>query len=144
MGSWYGRMRKFFDCLSWRSHPQEVSNGDGACAEALAARFLRERGSRIIARNVRFRGGELDLIALHAGCVAFVEVRLRQREDFGGAAASITRGKQRRLILAARCWLAGEGRDFRHHPCRFDAILLRRLDIADIEWMQGVFDADPG
>ncbi len=143
MGSWSVRVRKFIDCLLCRSGPQGFSlrGGRGAQAEDLAERFLLRRGVRILARNARFRGGELDLIALHEGCVLFVEVRLRQRQDYGGAGASITPAKQRRLVLAARCWLAGEGGDYRRRPCRFDAILLKGLDMADIEWFPGVFDA---
>lgn len=143
MGFWNEGVRKFFDCLLWRSRPQGFSlpGGSGAQAEELAGRFLARRGARILARNARFRGGELDLVALHEGCVVFVEVRLRQRQDYGGAGASITPAKQRRLVLAARCWLAGDGRDYRRRPCRFDAVLLSGLDPAGIEWLQGVFDA---
>ena len=62
----------------------------GAAAEALAAEHLAAQGLRLIARNVRCRGGEVDLICLDRSHVVFVEVRLRTSTRFGGAAASIT------------------------------------------------------
>jgi putative endonuclease len=48
------------------------------------------------------RGGEIDLICRDGKTLVFVEVRLRSRSDFGGAGASITAGKRRRIVLAAR------------------------------------------
>ncbi|MCK6375892.1 MAG: YraN family protein [Zoogloea sp.] len=114
---------------------------DGAAAEALAARHLERHGLTIIARNVRCRGGEVDLIADDGRSLVFVEVRLRKNGRFGGAAASITASKQRRVILAAQHWLAGDGRRHANRACRFDAILLDGLDAARIEWIRGAFDA---
>ena len=114
---------------------------DGAAAEALAARHLERHGFTIIARNVRCRGGEVDLIADDERSLVFVEVRLRKNGRFGGAAASITASKQQRVILAAQHWLAGDGRRHANRACRFDAILLDGLDAARIEWIRGAFDA---
>ncbi|WP_374246637.1 YraN family protein [Zoogloea sp.] len=114
---------------------------DGAAAEALAARHLEAHGYAILARNVRCRGGEVDLIADDGRSLVFVEVRLRKSGRFGGAAASITGAKQRRVILAAQHWLAGDGRRHASRACRFDAILLDSLDAARIEWIRGAFDA---
>ena len=114
---------------------------DGAAAEALAARHLERHGFTIIARNVRCRGGEVDLIADDGRSLVFVEVRLRKNGRFGGAAASITASKQRRVILAAQHWLAGDGRRHANRACRFDAILLDGLDAARIDWIRGAFDA---
>ncbi len=113
----------------------------GAAAEALAAAHLERHGLTILARNVRCRGGEVDLIADERGCIVFAEVRLRGNGRFGGAAASITTAKQQRIILAAQTWLAGAGRRHASRPCRFDAILLDGLAAARIEWIRGAFDA---
>ncbi len=104
----------------------------GAAAEALAANFLTARGVEIIARNYRCRGGEIDLIAHDRDTLVFVEVRLRSSAAFGGAAASITATKRRRLARAAGHYLAQLGRE---PPCRFDAILLDSLDPDRIEWV---------
>ena len=110
-------------------------NDRGAAAEALAARFLQERGVRIVERNYRCRGGEIDIIARDGATLVFVEVRLRRGSAFGGAAASITATKQRRLGLAASHYLARLGRE---PPCRFAAILLDSLESERIEWLRDV------
>ncbi len=110
----------------------------GADAEALAAEFLIGHGLRVLERNWRVRGGEIDLICADGECLVFVEVRLRSGRAFGGAAASITPAKQRRIVLAAGLYLAGK----REQPCRFDAVLLDSLDATRIEWIRDAFAAD--
>jgi putative endonuclease len=107
----------------------------GAQAEALAADFLAARGLAIVARNWRRRVGEIDLVARDGEVLVFVEVRLRRRSDYGGAAASITAVKRARMVAAANLYLAGLRRA---PPCRFDAILLDALDPERIEWLQDV------
>jgi putative endonuclease len=109
----------------------------GAEAEALAERFLIEQGLRVLQRNYRCRGGEIDLICENGATLVFVEVRLRASSSFGGASASITASKRRRILVAARHYLAGK----RERPCRFDAVLLTALDAGTIEWLRGAFDA---
>lgn len=121
--------------------PDETQQARGAAAEELAARHLATRGAQLIARNVRCRGGEVDLIVEHGQCIAFVEVRLRSSKTHGGAAESITHRKQQRVILAAKHWLAGPGRAYADRPCRFDAVLLADLEPDSPQWLQGAFDA---
>lgn len=116
----------------------QAKHNDGQTAERLAETFLVQRGLRVLVRNWRVRGGEIDLICEDRGTLVFVEVRLRGSSSFGGAAASITPTKQRRIILAARHYLAGK----REQVCRFDAILLDRLDVTRIEWIQDAFPAE--
>jgi putative endonuclease len=111
-----------------RLHPRAAS---GARAEALAAEFLVARGLSIVTRNFRTRRGEIDIIARDGATLVFVEVRLRRSADFGGAAASITAAKRSRLTAAAQAYLARLGRE---PPCRFDAVLLDRLDDPAIAW----------
>lgn len=107
----------------------------------MAEAFLAGRGVRTIARNVRCRGGEVDLVCLAGDVLVFVEVRLRGNDMFGGAAQSITTRKQQRVIIAARWWLATAGSMHARRSCRFDALLLNRLDITAIDWIPGAFDA---
>ena len=107
----------------------------GAKAEALAAEFLAARGVRIVERNFRRRCGEIDLIAQDGDTLVFVEVRLRTRSDFGGAAASITAKKRARMTAAAGLYLP---RLRSTPPCRFDAVLLDAIDSARIEWLKDV------
>ena len=110
----------------------------GAAAEQLAADYLQDRGLRLIERNFRVRGGEIDLVCRDGASTVFVEVRLRSHKDFGGAAASITATKQARLVLAARHWLQRHGET----PCRFDCVLLDSLEPKNIEWLRNAFAAD--
>jgi putative endonuclease len=107
----------------------------GREGETLAASHLARHGLRLVARNFRIRGGEIDLICRDGRTLVFVEVRLRRRRDFGGAAASITVAKQRRIVLAARHYLAGRP----ECDCRFDCVL---LDGERIEWLRDAFAAD--
>jgi putative endonuclease len=109
----------------------------GAAAEELAARYLLTQGMRIVERNFRVRGGEIDLIALDGKTLVFVEVRLRTHAGFGGAGASITSHKQQRIILAARHYLQLHG----ECACRFDCILMASLNVNTIEWLKGAFSA---
>lgn len=111
----------------------------GAQAESLAADFLERHGLAILARNFRTRRGEIDLVARDGDTIVFVEVRLRARSDFGGAAGSVTARKQRRIVSAAQAWLA---RLRREPPCRFDAVLLDRLDPEAIVWERDVIAID--
>jgi putative endonuclease len=107
----------------------------GAQAEALAARFLERQGLAVVARNVRSRLGEIDIVARDGGTLVFVEVRLRRRAAFGGAAARITAAKRARIRAAAELYLA---RLARIPPCRIDALLLDALDPARIEWVKDI------
>jgi putative endonuclease len=110
----------------------------GARAEALAAAYLEARGCAVLERNFRCRTGEIDLIARDGDTLVFVEVRLRRRVDYGGAAASIDARKQGKLLAAAAYYLA---RHARPPPCRFDAVLLDALDPPRIEWLRDAFGA---
>jgi putative endonuclease len=113
----------------------------GQAAEDLAAEYLTARGLRVLTRNYRVRGGEVDLVCEHGPALVFVEVRLRSNARFGGPAASIGAAKRRRLVLAAEHYLAACAGRARNRPCRFDAVLLTSLQPKDIEWIQNAFDA---
>ena len=73
----------------------------GAWAEELAWNHLHEHGWQLIERNFFCKGGELDIIARKGSVVAFVEVKYRKSQAMGGAVASLTPKKQRRLIHSA-------------------------------------------
>ena len=112
----------------------------GDLAEALAARFLEQRGMRVITRNFHCRGGEIDLVCRDGKVLVFVEVRLRRNAAFGGAAASITVTKQRRIILAAQYYLTANKKA--ECDCRFDCILLDGHAENPIEWIRDAFSAN--
>jgi len=107
----------------------------GQTAEARAAAFLQARGLKLLARNWRCRFGEIDLIMRDGATLVFIEVRLRSRNDFGGAAASVTPAKQRKLLAAARQYLATLKT---LPPRRFDVVALSGDDAPD--WIRNAFD----
>jgi len=110
----------------------------GRQAEALAAEFLQRQGLVIVARNYRTRRGEIDLVARDGDTLVFVEVRMRTRAEFGGAAASVTAAKRERWIAASLAYLAQLGRE---PPCRFDAVLLDGLEPSRVTWERDVVSA---
>lgn len=114
----------------------------GAAAEALAAQFLEARGMTVLERNVRCRCGELDLVCAEAEVIVLVEVRQRGGTDFGGAAASVTWRKQRKLIRAAR-YLLMKRAAWRNAVLRFDVVSVQgRPDGAHrVEWIRAAFYA---
>lgn len=112
---------------------------DAACARLTAA------GCRILARNVRFREGELDIVADDGGTLVFVEVRMRRSDGFGGGEGSdgsVDRFKQQRRVRAAQHYL------LLHHsggaggapPCRFDVITVDGDGVRD--WIRDAFSAE--
>ena len=113
-------------------------NNAGLDAEKLAATFLTNHGLKLVAQNYHCRFGEIDLIMRDAKSLVFIEVRLRSNTKFGNAAASITPQKQQKLILTAQHYL-------QQHPeknaCRFDVLLMDKLDLNAINWLKNAFEA---
>ena len=109
----------------------------GKRGEAFAARYLRERGTEIIAANVSYKVGEIDLIARETdGTIVFVEVKTRATPSFGVAEA-VTPQKLARLRKAAAQWLDGKPLS----SVRFDVItLLERGQGFALEHFKGVED----
>jgi putative endonuclease len=108
----------------------------GAQAEQLAARYLQQHGLKLLHRNYRCRFGEIDLILQDGATLVFAEVRLRGRNNYVGAAASITATKQGRLVRTAQHYLTTLSSI---PPCRFDVILFDVLDNSVPEWVRNAF-----
>ena len=107
----------------------------GQSAEAHAEAFLKTQGLKLVARNWRCRFGEIDLVMQDGPTLVFIEVRLRSHSDFGGAAASVTPAKQKKLLAAARQYLSTLKT---LPPCRFDVVAFSG-DTAP-EWLKNAFD----
>jgi putative endonuclease len=114
----------------------------GDAAEALAAEYLSARGLEVLARNVRCKGGELDLLCRDGEVLVVVEVRQRSRHDYGGALASVTWRKRRKIIRATR-FLLNTAPAWRNRLLRFDVIGLKGLPdrAPEFEWIKDAFRA---
>lgn len=115
---------------------------DGARWERAAQRELERNGLRLRAANVRYRGGELDLVMDDREVLVFVEVRYRRGEGFGGGVASVDRRKCVKLARAAglylssKPWLAAR-------PCRFDVVSVSGSEDAPrFDWIRNAFTLD--
>lgn len=112
-------------------------NRAGKRAEDLCAEMMRGAGLEVLVRNWRCRHGEIDLIARDGATLVFAEVRLRHDERYGGAAESVTGAKRARLLAAAQLYLAGRPET----ECRFDVLLLDRLEAGRVLWLRNAFGA---
>jgi len=116
--SWWRRATGRF-----RGGPKEL----GTLGEEFAAKYLKKQGMKIVAKNRRFRGGEIDLIAIDGDWLVFVEVRTRSSENFMRPEASIRHHK--RQVVA---------RTVRQLKRRYGtADLTPRIDIVAIVWPEG-------
>jgi putative endonuclease len=113
-------------------------NNAGLEAEKLAATFLVNQGLKLIVQNYHCRFGEIDLIMRDASTLVFIEVRLRSNKQFGSAAASITPQKQQKLMLTAQHYLQ---QNPEKNACRFDVILMDKIDINAIIWLKNALEA---
>ncbi len=95
----------------------------GLLAEAVAAWLLRAKGWRILGRRVRTPLGEIDVIALRGGTVAFVEVKLRP--DHGRAREALAPRQRQRIERAAQWWLSTRPH-YATYTCRFDLVAVNR------------------
>lgn len=113
----------------------------GAEGEERAAAHLEATGWRLLARNVRAGGVELDLVAERRGMLAFVEVKSRRARAHGLPEEAVDACKRARLVRGAAAWLATARP--RARSVRFDVICCEQA--ADGCWslrhLEGAFDA---
>lgn len=99
----------------------------GNRGERAAAKYLKQQGYRILARQSRSRIGEIDLIALEGDTVVFVEVKTRTSQAAGHPMEAITYAKRRQLTRTALGWLKRN----QLLDCR------SRFDVVAITWQPG-------
>ena len=113
----------------------------GAEGEAHAAAHLEARGYRLLGRNVRAGGVEIDLVAERGGILIFVEVKTRLSRWHGLPEESVDARKRSRLVRGAAAWLANARQ--RTNSVRFDVVCCERA--SDGSWvvrhLEGAFDA---
>ncbi|HYG43784.1 MAG TPA: YraN family protein [Bordetella sp.] len=111
----------------------------GASYETRALRLLAGAGLVPLARNLHCRAGEIDLVMRDGDTLVFVEVRARASGRYGGAAASVGRAKQARLLRSATLLLPGLARRHwggRIPPVRFDVVA---FEAGSAHWLPAAF-----
>ena len=125
--------------LNGQKQVQSTTKQKGDAAENRALQHLQAQGLQLMQRNYRTPGrggGEIDVIMREAdGTLVFVEVRKRANAQHGGALASVTYAKQRRIVFAAHHYLL---KLHQTPPCRFDVVA---VDGDDLCWLKAAFDA---
>lgn len=110
----------------------------GDVGEGMAAKFLEQKGFRILQRNYRFDRGEIDIVAEDHGEIVFVEVKSRRTQAFGSPEDAVTPQKEAYLKRTAEGYLFEHGLDGR--PCRFDVIAVEwKSEQPEIRHMKKVF-----
>jgi putative endonuclease len=100
-----------------------ASNGKlllGKQGERVAELYLQKKGYKLVERNYRCSGGELDLIVLDRRVVVFVEVKTRTGDGFGTPLEAVEFRKQQRMIRAAQFFLAQK--NLQQRDARFDVV----------------------
>jgi putative endonuclease len=92
----------------------------GKDGERLAERYLQQKGYKLVERNYRCRGGEVDLIVLDRKVIVFVEVKTRSDHQFGNPLEAVEMRKQRKMIQAAEFFLNEKG--LHNREARFDVV----------------------
>ncbi|MDY6943073.1 MAG: YraN family protein [Pseudomonadota bacterium] len=127
----------------WNRLSNSTAKERGQQAEDTALRYLNRRGLRLIERNFRCRGGEIDLIMLDGQTLVVIEVRQRRNTHHGTAAETVDHRKQQRIILATRRFLHAS-KDFYDRPIRFDVVAFNgATDSRNIQWLKDAFEASP-
>lgn len=114
----------------------------GKKAEQQANDFLQAHGLTLVEANFRTRFGEIDLIMQDQADIVFVEVRTRNRIDYGSALESVSQSKQKKIIKTALSYLQ-QKKQLDKIGCRFDVIAIDNLNpIKPIEWIKNAFSVD--
>jgi len=97
----------------------------GKLGEDLACTYLAKLGYKIIERNFRIRGGEIDIIALDGSTLVYVEVKTRSSFQFGRGEEAVTPVKIKFLERAAKF--------YRNNRKNLKLPQLERIDVLAID-----------
>ena len=111
----------------------------GRIGEDIACSLFKENSLRILDRHVRYRDGEIDLVALDGATLVFVEVKWRRNDERGTPAEAVTSRKRFRVVRAARRWLVENPARAGAREVRFDVVAIRE-EPPEVAWIRGAFD----
>lgn len=103
-----------------------MAQNSGRAGEEYAAKWLKERGYRILAQNYHSRFGEIDIIAEDSQYIVFVEVKTREEGSMVSPLEAVTKSKQKKLMLTAQTFIM-----------KSSSALQPRFDIAAVTTLHG-------
>ncbi|MFK8067647.1 MAG: YraN family protein [Gammaproteobacteria bacterium] len=116
-----------------------LTNKRGQWAEKLAEKYLTKQSLKLIERNYSCRRGEIDLIMWEKNTIAFVEVRYRKNDQYGGGIESIDFHKQEKIRKTAMHFLQNN-HSHQDYACRFDAMIISgEPDQPTLNWIKNAF-----
>lgn len=107
----------------------------GQSQEQRAEKYLINSGLEFIARNVTYRGSEIDLIMREGDIWVCIEVKYRRQKSHGDGAEAISSAKIRRMATALQRYLSDNGVNPAMAPMRLDAIV---MDDKKIQWIRNI------
>ena len=110
----------------------------GRRGEQLAAEYLQQAGMRVLDRNWRCAGGEIDIVAVDRRTLVACEVKTRSGLGFGSPLEAVSRAKQVRLRRLAVAWVAAHGVLFDEVRVDVIGLLADRSGAMTIEHVRGV------
>ena len=116
--------------------PQAPHLSTGFNGEDLATDHLREKGYRILQRNLRMGKAEIDIIARKDDVLVFVEVKTRTNDDFGYPEEFVNRRKQRMILNAADSYILKSGWQ---EDIRFDIIAITMVNPPELFHIEDAF-----
>ena len=108
----------------------------GRTGEKLAAEFLAKQGVEIIERNYHTKFGEIDLIGFDKSTIIFIEVKLRNNDNFGTPVEAVTQTKLKRIYKSALLYISENESNYDY---RFDVIAISKDNINrcyHLEWFK--------
>lgn len=120
---------------------KSVSSTDkGKITEQFAERYLSARGLKLLDKNYHCRQGEIDLIMKERDIYVFIEVKYRETSHFGGAIASVSLSKQKKIKHCVTFYLQQAGLNEYNTPCRIDVVALEgAINKPDVTWLTNAF-----
>ena len=114
----------------------------GKKGEALAKRFLKKHGYKILVQNYCTKSGEIDIIADDKKCTSFIEVRSVATGNTGPPEYTINRKKQAQITKAALLYIKRYGLEDR--DCRFDVVCIKNVNgsFPEINLIKNAFEMD--
>ena len=98
------KMKSGYEHKDWHISP-DFRKRLGVKGEDIACTYLENQGIKVIDRNVRYKPGELDIVAIDKNRLCFIEVKTRKSYKYGRPSLSITAAKQSTIRALAQLYL---------------------------------------